>query len=401
MQPDKQSLSLELSPELLKAQEKLLNLRAERGIALQPRVEPPWEMTSALQGTNWALRNAQAALQQQRLQLGVAAQAPCVASSSIDPLGQGEGDLPPSNQGVSSIASASVIAHPTMLLAMLKQNLEAPGRVYFLLRSIDTYGRGWLEIADIRQMLTAKDSPWRICGWRRLRQLFKQGEGIFWQRDSKDRLWLKGAHKIAYALDCGRLLGFPIRLPISSLLGGIQAVRGAFYAAFHSGRASSPISRQTLQELSGVPERTQRSYDRVARVERQANIAIGERYSKEVVEARAWQQGRAVFHFVDSRGLHGKPKAEYLAWHLPNSYTGPHERRSRANRKRVNRKLADLVKKGIPGTSEQKVERLFWPNGALAAKGYSRDPQRDAYWLPHQPSQSGQLWRVMSGCRGK
>jgi hypothetical protein len=401
MQPNKQSLSLELSPELLKAQEKLLNLRAERGIAPQPRVEPPWQTAPALQGTNWALRNAQIALQQQRLQLGVAAQAPCVTSSSIEPLGQGEGDLPPSNQGASSIASASVIAHPTMLLAMLKQNLEAPGRVYFLLRSIDTHGRGWLEIADIRQMLTAKDSPWRICGWRRLRQLLKLGEDIFWQRDSKDRLWLKGAHKIAYALDCGRLLGFPIRLPISSLLGGIQAVRGSFYAAFHSGRASNPISRHTLCELSGVPERTQRSYDRVARVQRQANIAIGERYSKETIEARAWQQGRAVFHFIDSRGLQGKPQAEYLAWHLPNSYTGPHERRSRANRKRVNRKLADLVKKGIPGTSEQKVEQLFWPNGAQAAKGYSRDPQRDAYWLPHQSSQSGQLWRVMSGCSWK
>jgi hypothetical protein len=400
MQPNTQSLSLELSPELLKAQEKLLNLRAERGIALEPRVEPPWETTSALQGTNWALRNAQAALQQQRLQLGLA-QAPCATSTRLEIPEQGECASPPGNESASSIASASVIAHPTMLLAMLKQNLEAPGRVYFLLRSIDTPGRGWLEIPDIRRLLTAKDSPWRICGWRRLRQLLKQGEGIFWQRDHKDRLWIKGAHKIAYALDCGRLIGFPIRLPISSLLGGIQAVRGSFYAAFHSGRTSNPISRQTLQELSGVPERTQRSYDRVARVQRQANIAIGERYSKETIEARAWQQGRAVFRFIDFRGLNGKPQAEYLAWHLPNSYTGPYERRSRANRKRINRKLADLVKKGIPGTSEQKVERLFWPNGAQAAKGYSRDPQRDAYWLPHQSSQSGQLWRVMSGCSRK
>ena len=401
MQPNTQSLSLELSPELVQAQEKLLNLRAERGIALEPRVESPWKITSALQDTNWSLRNAQAALQQQRLQLGVAAQAPCANPSRIVLLEQGEYASPPGNECLSTIASASVIAHPTMLLAMLKQNLEAPGRVYFLLRSIDTLGSGWLEIENIRRRLTAKGSPWRICGWRRLRQLFKQGEGIFWQRDSKDRLWLKGAHKIAYALDCGRLVGFPIRLPISSLLGGIQAVRGAFYAAFHSGRASSPISRQTLCELSGVPERTQRSYDRVARVQRQANIAIGERYSKETVEARAWQQGRAVFHFIDVRGLQGRPEAEYIAWHLPNSYIGPHERRSRANRKRVNRKLADLVKKGIPGTSEERVERLFWPNGALAAKGYNRDPQRDAYWLPHQPSQSGQLWRVMSGCNRK
>ena len=72
MQPNTQSLSVELSPELIQAQEKLLNLRAERGIDLNPRVEPPWVTTSALQGTNWALRNAQTALQQRRLQLGIA-----------------------------------------------------------------------------------------------------------------------------------------------------------------------------------------------------------------------------------------------------------------------------------------------------------------------------------------
>lgn len=399
MQPKKQSLSLELSPELLKAQEKLLNLRAERGIAPQPRVEPPWEMTSALQGINWAVRNAQAALQEKRLQLGIH---PADKNHNHNPLSeQGESDIGGGSNQPESLFTKSIIAHPTLLLAMLKQNLEAPGRVYFLLRAIDTDGRGWLEIADIRRLLTTKDSPWRICGWRRLRQLFKQGEGVFWQRDSKDRLWLKGAHKIAYALDCERLTGFPIRLPISSLLGGIQAVRGSFYAAFHSGRSSSPISRQTLEELTGVSERTQRSYDRVARVQRQTNIAIGERYSKETVEERTWKQGRAVFHFIDVRGLQGKPQAEYLAWHLPNSYTGPHERRSRGNRKRVNRKLADLVNKGIPGTSEEKVERLFWPNGAQAAKGYSRDPQRDAYWSSLERQLGHVFWRVMPACCGK
>jgi len=399
MLPEQPSILPEPSAELLEAQARLLQLRARLGIEAKATPQPP--AASSSQTVNWLRLNAERELQQRRELAGIETAQTGVSAPSIA-VGWGE-SAPPSVEipHLLPAKSQTVVVHPTMLLAMLKQNLEAPGRVYFLLRSIDTHGRGWLEIKNIRRLLTDKGSPWRICGWRRLRQLFKQGEGIFWQRDSKDRLWLKGAHKIAYALDCGRLVGFPIRLPISSLLGGIQAVRGAFYAAFHSGRASSPISRQTLCELSGVPERTQRSYDRVARVERQANIAIGERYSKETVEARAWKQGRAVFHFIDSRGLQGKPQAEYIAWHLPNSYTGPHERRSRANRKRVNRKLADLVKKGIPGTSEERVERLFWPNGALAAKGYSRDPQRDAYWLPHQPSQSGQLWRVMPGCNRK
>src|SRR5690606_20744150 len=119
-------------------------------------------------------------------------------------------------------------------------------RVYFLLRVIDSAGRGWLPIEHVRQQLTQKDSPVKFCGWRRLRQLLREGEGIFWQRDDQDRLWLIGAHRIAYKLDSARLQGFPVELPISALLGGIQAVRAAFYATFHGGRDGKPISRETL-----------------------------------------------------------------------------------------------------------------------------------------------------------
>ena len=403
MQPEKGFSSKELSPEVLKAQERLLKLRAERGFVPRDEVELCCAAASALQQPNWNIRNAQTALQYKRLQAGVITQTGETPSALLTDtlVGWGKSEALCPHEQPSAPVTKSVIAHPTMLLAMLKQNLEAPGRVYLLLRSSDGQGRGWLEIEHIRRLLTSKDSPWRICGWRRLRQLLNQGEGIFWQRDHKGRLWLKGMHKIACTLDCGRLSGFPILLPIATLLGGIQAVRGAFYAAFHSGRASNPISRQTLQELSGVPERSQRAYDHVAKVERQENLAIGERYSQEQAQERAWKQGRAVFRFIDVRGLQGRPRAEYLAWHLPNSYTGPYERRSRANRKRVNRKLADLVKKGIPGTGEETVERLFWPNGALAAKGYCRDPRRDAYWPVQAPSPGYTFWRVMLRFKGK
>ena len=36
----------------------------------------------------------------------------------------------------------AVIAHPTMLLALLRQHQEAAGRVWLLLRALDTDGRG-------------------------------------------------------------------------------------------------------------------------------------------------------------------------------------------------------------------------------------------------------------------
>jgi len=398
MLPEQPSILPEPSAELLEAQARLLQLRARLGIEAKATPQPL--AASSSQTVNWLRLNAERELQQRRELAGIETAQTGVSAPSIA-VGWGE-SAPPSVEipHLLPAKSQTVVVHPTMLLAMLKQNLEAPGRVYFLLRSLDTDGRGWLEIDSIRRLLTQKDSPWRICGWRRLRQLLREGEEVFWSRDDRDRLWLHGAHKIAHTLDCKRLAGFPILLPVSSLLGGIQAVRAAFYAAFHGGRHSSPISRQTLRVVSGVAERTQRVYDRLAQVQRQRNLAVGERYSQDAIQERAWAKGRAVFCFVDTKGLQGRAGRDYIAWNLPNSYQAAYQRRSRGSRKRLNRKLADLVNKGIPGNDDKAVEKLFFSNGALAAKRYNRDSEIDAYWQQEQIVRAGtEIWSVIAGRR--
>ena len=206
----------------------------------------------------------------------------------------------------------AVIAHPTMLLALLRQHQEAAGRVWLLLRALDTDGRGYVAVDDARAHLATKGAPWHCCGWRRLRQILAEGEGTFWQRDAQGGLWLRGAHRVAHALDIEKLQGFPVELPIESLLGGIQVVRATFYAAFHSGRESKPISRDTLHTLTGLAPRTQLDYDRLAHVGRQRNMAIGDRHTPAALQERAWQRGRGVFRFVDVKGKQGRPGGEYV-----------------------------------------------------------------------------------------
>lgn len=392
MQPDAGVNSPEPSEALRQAQARLLQLRAERGIEVKASAIPPWETAEEATGApNWPLLNAQKELQRHRAAIsrGTTLSVPAIPAPIHT---EGAGTASP------TACSTQTVVHPTILLSMLKQHLEAPGRVWLLLRAIDRDGRGWLTMEDARQRLTGKGSPYRICGWRRLRQLLAQGESVFWHRDEQDRLWLYGAHRIAYKLDSGRLQGFPVELPISALLGGIQAVRAAFYATFHGGRDSKPISRETLESLSGIPGRTQLEYDRVALVERRRNIAIGERHTAENAQERAWRHGRAAFHFIDTEGRQGRAGREYVAWHLPNSYRADYQRRSRGSRKRLNRKLADLVKKGIPGNDDRAVEKLFFPNGALAARQYNRDPEIDAYWRQGNPTRAGDLlWHVIAG----
>lgn len=129
------------------------------------------------------------------------------------------------------------------------------------------------------------------------------------------------------------------------------------------------------------------------------NFAVGERYSAERFQERTWQRGRAVFQFIDTEGRQGRPGGQYVAWHLPNSYRANYQRRSRGSRKRLNRQLADLVQKGIPGNDGVAVERVFFANGGLAARQYNRDPQRDVYWRPETANRGGSPWHVIVGLR--
>ena len=367
---------------------------------------------------NWPLINAQKELRRRRLNIrnsdATAARAGGEGATAWLPLPPPIGSDPPRPPHDATVnrqpgevgrvvqPPTAVTVHPTMLHAVLRQGKEASTRVWLLLRLADGDGRGWLTVDEARRELTAPGAPLFVCGWRRLRQLLAEGEGVFWVREARaggDRLWLRGAHRVALALDCGRLQGFPVELPVAALLGGIQGVRAAFYAAFHAGREARPVSRATLATLSGVAERTQLAYDRVARVTPTPNIAIGERCTVDTIHERAWQHGRAVFHFIDTKGKQGRPGEKYVAWHLPNSYHAAYQRRSRGSRKRLNRKIDDLVTKGIPGNDERTVEPVFHANGARAARQFNRDPERDAYWRRRDRLRGGVLWAVMAGQR--
>jgi len=162
-----------------------------------------------------------------------------------------------------------------------------------------------------------------------------------------------------------------------------------------------PIARETMAELSGVGRSSQRAYEERVGVEVQANFAVGDISTKENQENRAWVQGQALFELKDYRGQQGKKGKTYLAWQLPNTYIGQHRRRPRGRQKRINRKLKDLVMKGMPGnvggTSElRQPEKIYYPNGKLAAKAYGRDTERELYWKRHRTGNGRfDLWQQL------
>ncbi|MGD2048224.1 MAG: hypothetical protein PVH03_01955, partial [Chloroflexota bacterium] len=275
---------------------------------------------------------------------------------------------------------------PDLALGMLREGLTAAGRLWLLLRHLDEQGRGWLHINVVYDELTARDSELRLCGRRQLRNLLQQGGGIFWERD-REHVWLKSAAKVATALGVKRLRGRPVLLPVETLLGGIGQVRAHFYASFHSGRTGlgfkpqgRPISRDKLEQITSVPARTQRDYDRAAGVVRQGNVAVGERHQTDNFQERAWGHGRAAFPYLDHEGRFGPAGGKYVAWRLPNSYEGPHDPGPMGRKKKINRQI-DLVNIGAQGNGlSERNSKIFLTNGLDAGKAYNRDVSADIYW---------------------
>lgn len=279
--------------------------------------------------------------------------------------------------------------YPDLAAGMLRANQAAPGRVWLLLRHLDRQGVGWYDMDMVRHKLTDRQSPWWICGWRQLRNLLRQGEGIFWQQQ-QHRLWLRSMVKAAAALDVWRLSNRPVALPLSVLTQGMGTVRAHLYASFHSGRnretSVSPIARATLQRLTFTSPRTQRRYERRLRLRRQVHFALGEQVTPIKREEAAWQHGPALFLFTDFIGRQGAPGKTYLAWQLPNSYVGPHQPQPRGRQRRINRELADLWTQGTMGNDKQTDptgprtrRRLYYRNGKQAAQAADK---RRVYW-PH------------------
>jgi hypothetical protein len=418
------------SPALLAAQEKLLQLRAEAKAKSQDALHEPWPLATgqtppqahptdyrALIGRlpahlGWGSQGLTAVLRrsnQARCILtgslpsnGEPASAPPYGSALKKQTGRNSGIPDPSTNQQPPLP-ATLKLYPDIALGMLRNELAAPGRIWLLLRHMDREGKGVFRIVNLRRQLAGKQTALRVCGWRQMRNLLRQGEGVFWQRD-KERLWLRSAAKTAAGLGVGRLTGRPVALPVTVLLGSIGQVRAHLYASFHGsrikemrkGELQKPIARATLEQLSGITPQGQRLYEERAGVTVHRNYAVGEHSTPERHQERAWQQGRGVFQLVDHNGRQGRKGSAYLAWQLPNSYHTTYRQRPKGQQKRINRQLADLFMKGMTGNGSIATEKRYYSQAAQAAKAFSRNPAGQVYWQRHDTrDRGGTVWQVM------
>ena len=274
----------------------------------------------------------------------------------------------------------TVKAYPSLLTAFYKAELAPVGRVYQIMRAIDAGGRGWLDLAQLRTMLTDKKSPWHICGKRYFRMIMRRGNGVTWQLTDNGRVRYMAPGKILTALGAGRLQGKPVLLPVkAALLSSIQPFKAYILEAWHAGRREgNPISQHAIRAATAIPEATQRTYNKKNGVTCHRNDAIGQRETKESKQGAAFKHGHNGQIFTDWVGKMGTEGARYLSWRMPNSYETHIQQTAKGRQKKINNSIV-LVNKQARGKNES-VGKLYYQDSGAAGSSYNRNPSHDCYW---------------------
>lgn len=301
--------------------------------------------------------------------------------------------------------------YPGIGLAAMQEN-EAPFlRLWLVMRIFDPMGAGKCDLPALKAFLSGKSSKLAGLGWENVRKLLRKGNGRYWHLETRNGkphyqgfALITGHAKTAALLGVKWLTGKPVEIPISNLR-TIGTLKAALYNAWHSGRHKpKPVSRQRQRQLTGIPERTQRHYCKVAGIKRQVNIAIGDRYNQESAQQAAWQHPGA-FEFYDYQGRQGKPQSAYTAWHLPTSHEGTLTQAAYGSQRKINRYLVDLAEKGrseseIAGERLEKVDKVFFDDAKQAGHVYNKRPRLDAYWPErHKSGERLTFWRVLPGVK--
>ena len=156
-------------------------------------------------------------------------------------------------------------------------------------------------------------------------------------------------------------------------------------------KTPSPMSQETIAQITGISPRRQRHYGELTGIERQRNIAVAAPYTR--MQEAAWCHPGA-FEFKDYQGKQGPRGRHYVAWPLPNTTTYPSRRLvGKRQQRAINRRLVDLKLNRAWGNGRRR-DRLFYWSAKAAASVCSRTSEQDIYWLMKQAVTGTGLWAV-------
>lgn len=393
------------SAALLEAQQRLQHLRERDGVSSRvsaTAVAPdstPYEggaETPAPQ-PSWALRNAQTQLYQQREREGIQYR-PSIPLPSftlpqpteVDLLATGKDAI---QRSAPQKQERKITQHGELAMAALRDGESAHYQLWLVLRFLDEAGRGYVSWEKVVATVATKSSPHFLYNPERLRQLRREGDGRYWVFQS-GRFWYAKTARLSRHLDVGRLSGSFAYLTEKHLFTTSIAKFRAYCFAAWLANHDNPLSRDTIEKLTGIKERTQRRYCGLAGVDTQPNIAIGRPVTQYDPQDAYWDhQGQGVFEFTDFQGQQGPAQRRYWAWHLPNRYHTPLEMTGKRRCRRHNHDL--LITQPAGNVECQRPRRIFFDNGGAAAKAFLRT-QDVVYWQRTEAKTGRGLWHEIA-----
>lgn len=247
---------------------------------------------------------------------------------------------------------------PIMGIMANKHNNGGAWRVYVLAKHLDMPGRGAIAEAELEVYMTKLRIAPR--SWRRwIHQA--RAMGLLKEISKQDIPWyvLASHQAAAIAMGCDYIGTRPAMTDAASLFGpGWRSIVWAAYEQTHQGR---PISRQTQENITGVPASTQRAYDNQAHVIRTADYCL---------------TGLSPDHLAGEQEINGRPGAfiwkyrkhgktyEQVAYRLPDSRQANHVADA------INRGRSKKINKAI----RQQADRLFIMQQARSSSCMSEGP---------------------------
>ncbi len=279
--------------------------------------------------------------------------------------------------------------YPGLAAQALKRDVEQGLGLWSLARALDTTGSGRVSAETLQQVATELDLAGSRDGKfkRALAQAkefdllsvtVRRRRGV-----TTEVIEIRSAERAARSLGADSLGARPVLVPTAKL-SKVGAWRAELWAAHLAGFAkrSTPISQATLRDLTGVPDRTQREYNRTADVEVTYNIAVSQLDGRDPEAVMtAMMQHSGVFTVKDQAT--GQTR---VAWPLPANYRVDLDRLPRGRMRKINRALKNGL---VSDAAGHRAEHVFF-SGDKAQQAAVKSANREFNDLYYEQQRMGQ-----------
>lgn len=274
---------------------------------------------------------------------------------------------------------ASVKVLPVMLCHGLKARASGGLRAWQFGKALDVGGSGWVKLAELRAFLRSLGVDDRLArGWL----LSGRETGIISYKVIRG---VKVAVLVSPARACF-LLGIPTpgarpALVSCSALAG-KGWKSAAWVALISTFRGRPVSRETLERLTGVERTEQWRLERGQPVEKKHNFGVGARVSPDHVQGLDENTRRQGVFILGYGPLRGR-----IAWRLPDCRVVPDAVlpcKGRTRKVRSSLKRLSILRR--PMFDEGEYQRVFYPTMTDASQAArrigARDQRQDECYYP-------------------